>query len=296
MQWHKQCTSSPVEYPAELLYSSGTRWSGLRLDKIRTGTGEFPEAHLTVHTLVLHTRWPLHHEIYCPEEGWQKFSPNTNLLQFIPAGIPIAANWKGTCEAIVLYITPEFVTSTYGPDSRANGLPPAYRVLRNELVTELMLSLDRAVRQDLHADTLYGQSLGSAIIAELLKYYSNGCTGSLPSASPERIESVLKYIDGNLAADLSLIALASIAGVSVERLLQLFKLRTRCTPHQYILRQRIVAARRLLTNRDSSIAEVAHFVGFQDQSHFCKVFRGITGTSPRVYQQSARRQAQVPRV
>ncbi|MGH7907999.1 MAG: helix-turn-helix transcriptional regulator [Candidatus Binataceae bacterium] len=52
-------------------------------------------------------------------------------------------------------------------------------------------------------------------------------------------------------------------------------------PHRYVLRQRIARAKRMLIEGKRSIAEISNELGFFDQSHFCSVFRKITGTTPK---------------
>src|SRR5262249_23536690 len=120
--------------------------------------------------------------------------------------------------------------------------------------------------------------------------YGSPARGRATSATPPsaRIDLVLEYIHENLADDLSLLTLAELAGVSVRRLMQLFKQRTGCSPHRYVLHQPITVARALLSNADSSIAQVAVAVGFVDQAHFSTAFRKITGFSPGAYQRAAK--------
>jgi len=52
-------------------------------------------------------------------------------------------------------------------------------------------------------------------------------------------------------------------------------------PHAYQLQQRILRAKHLLTSFSPS--HVALECGFSDQSHFTRVFRAHTGTTPRHY-------------
>jgi AraC family transcriptional regulator len=61
---------------------------------------------------------------------------------------------------------------------------------------------------------------------------------------------------------------------------RVFKRVTGLSPHQYVLSQRIQLARQLLTETKLSIAEVAHDVGFYDQSHFTYHFKRLVGVTP----------------
>jgi AraC family transcriptional regulator len=58
------------------------------------------------------------------------------------------------------------------------------------------------------------------------------------------------------------------------------------SPHQYILRRRVDAAKQLLADGDLPVAEVASALGFSTQSHFGRIFRQITGMTPKRYRAS----------
>src|SRR5262249_55579464 len=135
MQRQEQGVASLAEHTSEVLYSSGTRWPGFKLERGRAGSGEYAETYLTAHSIVLHKKWSLQYEIDTPDHKWRKGGPKPNFLQFIPAGMPLAANWKGAGDAIVLHIDPEFATSVHGTDSRTNKLPSTFCFLRNNLLT-----------------------------------------------------------------------------------------------------------------------------------------------------------------
>jgi AraC-like DNA-binding protein len=57
------------------------------------------------------------------------------------------------------------------------------------------------------------------------------------------------------------------------------------TPHAFQLDQRINQGKQLL-KRGGSLADVAHSLGFADQSHFQRHFKRRHAVTPRVYQQS----------
>jgi AraC family transcriptional regulator len=95
---------------------------------------------------------------------------------------------------------------------------------------------------------------------------------------------VIDHIGDNLSGDLSLSQLAAIAGMSPHYFAELFRQSTGSAPHQYVLRQRIERAKERLCDPNRSIIEAALDAGFQNPSHFARVFRKFVGISPSGFQ------------
>ena len=107
-------------------------------------------------------------------------------------------------------------------------------------------------------------------------------------AAPAYVRQIKQYIGMHLNQDLSLTTLAAGIGLSPTYLSAIFKENEGIGLKEYIIRQRIEAARQLLVSTDSPISEIAAYVGFCSQSHFGKMFKQHTGMSPLVYRNSIR--------
>jgi len=77
--------------------------------------------------------------------------------------------------------------------------------------------------------------------------------------------------------------LASEAGLSVPHFSTLFRRQTGYAPIDYLIRQRVREACRLLDTTSGSISMIANAVGYQDPYYFTRMFRRIMGCSPRAY-------------
>jgi AraC family transcriptional regulator len=55
-------------------------------------------------------------------------------------------------------------------------------------------------------------------------------------------------------------------------------------PYQYLVQQRVERAKQLLKQQATSISDIALDCGFANQTHFTKVFRQMTGMTPKAYQ------------
>jgi AraC-like DNA-binding protein len=105
-----------------------------------------------------------------------------------------------------------------------------------------------------------------------------------PPDPAEAVEAVRRHLRGHVADPVRLDDLARLAGRSRCHLLRMFQQATGLPPHAYQTQLRVDAARRLLA-AGHSISHVAAETGFSDQSHFSRVFRDLTGATPRQYQQ-----------
>ncbi|WP_315779420.1 MULTISPECIES: AraC family transcriptional regulator [unclassified Bradyrhizobium] len=99
---------------------------------------------------------------------------------------------------------------------------------------------------------------------------------------------IAEFVRADPGAPLTLAAMAEVAGMSPSSFLRSFKQATGTTPHRFVVEQRVLAARRLLSTSDLPIVEIALSLGFSSQSHFGAVFRAVTGESPARYRRMQR--------
>ncbi|ULO06171.1 AraC family transcriptional regulator [Paenibacillus sp. 19GGS1-52] len=91
------------------------------------------------------------------------------------------------------------------------------------------------------------------------------------------------YIFNHLYEELSLDKLAEVAGLNGSYLSQLFKKETGIAISDYIQRERIEEAKRLMEYSGITLSDIATRLHFNDQSYFTKVFKKYTGTTPRQF-------------
>jgi len=65
----------------------------------------------------------------------------------------------------------------------------------------------------------------------------------------------------------------------------MFRKSTGETPHQFVLRQKLERAKRMLRAPDARVLDVAIACGFKTQQHFAQVFRDVWGVSPTEYRE-----------
>jgi AraC-like DNA-binding protein len=83
--------------------------------------------------------------------------------------------------------------------------------------------------------------------------------------------------------NLELSQLAAVANLPINSFGRRFKEEVGSTPMKYLTKKRITYACELIDRGHLSIKEVAFKVGLSDPLYFSRVFRALTGTSPRQY-------------
>jgi AraC family L-rhamnose operon regulatory protein RhaS len=104
----------------------------------------------------------------------------------------------------------------------------------------------------------------------------------ISSSEGSGVHRVQKYIDSfnyRMLHD-TLDTAASACGISRRRFTDLFKTLTGETFHTYVRKRRIERAKQLLIETDLSVAGVAFESGFEDISHFHRIFRILVGQTP----------------
>lgn len=120
-------------------------------------------------------------------------------------------------------------------------------------------------------------------LAQLFKKYCY-TDSTLYQNDKKLINKIKKYILDNLDEEISLDDLSEYTNYSKNHIIKVFQNRYGLTPKKYIINQKINKAKNLIIQcEDSSLTDIAHRVGFYDQSHFNRHFKRIYGVNPSKY-------------
>ncbi|WP_316814037.1 AraC family transcriptional regulator [Pedobacter heparinus] len=99
----------------------------------------------------------------------------------------------------------------------------------------------------------------------------------------DRISMVFNYIKDHFQEEINLIAVAEMASMTVPSFCRYFKKITKKTFTQFVNEYRVVHASKLLAEKQISIANISYESGFNNFSHFNKLFKAFTGKSASQY-------------
>lgn len=107
-------------------------------------------------------------------------------------------------------------------------------------------------------------------------------------ADDDPIAGALDWAVEHLDKQLSVETLARHATMSPRTFARRFRDVTGTTPHQWVLRQRVLHAQRLLERTDDSVERIAHQCGFSSAAVLREHFARIAGTNPLTYRRTFR--------
>lgn len=109
----------------------------------------------------------------------------------------------------------------------------------------------------------------------------------IPENVSDVIASCMRWIRRNISQPFTRADLAKYTGLSESYLSALFRKEVGMPLSNYIVSQRVEAAKELLTGSDQSLADIASYLCFSSQSHFQNTFRKYAGITPACYRKQA---------
>ncbi|MBI4922302.1 MAG: helix-turn-helix transcriptional regulator [Devosia nanyangense] len=215
--------------------------------------------------------------------------PGTSWLA--PAGTEeTVLEFEGETECLIIHLSPRLLEDSALID---HGIDPARAdlVYAGGFADPTLSQIGMAIRGLLGrpnqpVDRLLADGLRTALAAHLIGNYTVDRwqpPSRLPALEPRRLQRVLSYVDARLGEAISLEDLAGEACLSPYHFARLFHQAMGRPPHRYVVERRISAAQERLRTRRASMAEVALDTGFGTQANFSRVFRKVTGLTPRQY-------------
>nr|WP_247711907.1 helix-turn-helix transcriptional regulator [Qipengyuania qiaonensis] len=77
--------------------------------------------------------------------------------------------------------------------------------------------------------------------------------------------------------------MARVTGLSPAHFSRLFKEVIGDSPYQFVMDYRVEQAKRMLGEQSRPLSDIALACGFADQAHFTRIFKRLTGMTPRAY-------------
>lgn len=248
-----------------------------------------------------HFDWHLHNEIQCEViltgefsfgiRGGRSHTLKPGDVLILPP--QIVHRWRCLRSGVMLGASYAIVPRA---DSLATPAPPANKALklRPPALPLLLRGLVEEAALRGAGEHFLRRRLACWIYLISTQILSEGIFSSLAedAATPESeaprrhriISKLVRFIDANLNADLSMESLARVARLSTRQVHRIFFEVTGSSCHRYVMQRRLELARSTLqTDPSLSVKEVAYQCGFSSASHFSTNFKRAFGVNPNDY-------------
>lgn len=279
----------PLYIPGQpLLSSEHTFWRGFLVRRYSAPSGTASVPGLQEYWAIIH-RSAASNVAVKVAGRWQTARAYPGDITIVPKQAPSEWKLEKPVEALQIYIQPAILAQIMEQvvDAEPSRLEIIDRLaVRDPLIQQIGVALLAELETNAPLGRLYAESLIHTLAMHLVRYHSTlwlpsmSASGGLPF---QKLRRVLDYINDHLDRDISLADLATSIDLSSYHFTRLFKQSIGMAPHQYLIEQRIDAAKRLLATTQSSIADIAYQVGFSSQSHLTTLFRRRVGMTPAAY-------------
>jgi AraC family transcriptional regulator len=234
---------------------------------------------------------------------FKHYAHGNGRVDIIPAFLSHRTNWDREVEFSVIAICPTLLNrATQESTHREIELMPQLAI-DDPVIQQLALALKLEIQTGCLSGRLYGELLGTALAARLVQNYAVSKPAlefKTNGLSRSQLQRVIDYMQANLTQDLSILDLATLTGMSESHFSRSFKRSVGISPYRYLMQQRVERAKQLLEKRSLALAKplpaqkppgtgiaistIALDCGFANQTHLTKVFRQMTGMTPKAYQ------------
>lgn len=158
-------------------------------------------------------------------------------------------------------------------------------------IASLLLRMQKEAEEKPEAYELMIKTYLLNILVLLIRNYDYVARENTPSLQSEklfRMENAINYMDDHITDSLTLDEIAKRAGMSRTYFSSVFKTLNGLTPWEYIGLKRIELAKQALRTSDLSVLEIAFDCGFNNVSHFNRLFKKATGLNPMEYKSKSK--------
>ncbi len=121
----------------------------------------------------------------------------------------------------------------------------------------------------------------SSLLNTMLIHFLRCPKERIQQKQKNRVTNVIYWLSSHYTEHVSLQELAQQFYVSPFHLCREFKASTNATIIQYLHALRIIEAQKMLLSTNKSITQISSEVGFDSITHFERIFKKITGSTPR---------------
>jgi AraC family transcriptional regulator len=278
-------------YPHAVVSSSELLgWQNLLALELRQTMSEWTMPALENHCIMIQLGPSLEVTVRIGDESFHRtLEPGD--ITIIPAGLSMQWRQQDTApnHMLHLYLGPHFLRATaksIDVDYSQISIAPQFGI-RDEHIHHLGMSLHYELKDMNLVGRLYADCLAKVLAIQLVRRYSylNDLQMNRGGMAPRKLRKAIEFINENLDNEetITLTTIAAVVQMSYSHFSRAFKQSMGVTPSGYMTELRIERAKKLLSETNLPIADIALRTGFASQSHFTTTFRRLAWTTPKSF-------------
>ena len=232
---------------------------------------------------------------YSVENHYGQLDSSNNIL-LVPPGTPHNRNMISQDERVIIIQFGMMSAGAPGaavPEDLRNELSKRHYKLENVSLNDF----ESILKLCMEHRPLWRECLLNRLEKFLLDFFvshlgalfsENGLLKKHAAPHGARLRRLEQLVEITLDARLRLDDYASRLGISGRQIERMVSAHYGMTFGRYIMSRRVEAARKMLGSSFLSVKSVANALGYDDFSHFCRVFKNATGVSPGKYAERVR--------
>lgn len=270
-----------------VVFKRSAAWDGIRLEHFRFNAGELPSHRHNEHVILISLTDGCEGELTTSSGHGIRGTQVKGAVCVLPSGLEHKARIGGVSEHLALYVDPKVVNRAAYDAQVAGTFELEERYSRcDPVISNVGFALLGELNSQGLSGKLYAESLSNVLAVHLLRYYTREAAAPVKfygGLTGPKLRQVTDFIAENYADEIKLSELAQVAGMSDFHFAREFKKTTGFSPHQYLINFRIERAKAFLKQDKLTLSEVSLRSGFSHQSHFTRLFRKVTGTTPKLF-------------
>ena len=173
------------------------------------------------------------------------------------------------------------------PEAYVSGIEEFYRFLKSNMDFQVAIYPAQEVENDCFAAAC--RRLERRCEANIQKkpgVYWDNTAPRAPGGEEDIISKAKAYIGRNLSRNITRGDVAGEVHLAEEYFSRLFSRQTGFTFKDYLLNEKMNAAKKLLSGSSLSVSIVASKVGYDNFSHFSQIFKKVVGETPQEYRKN----------
>jgi AraC family transcriptional regulator, exoenzyme S synthesis regulatory protein ExsA len=242
-------------------------------------------------------KWSEHNYIYYVLKGKKTLhTPDQSItltkgsIAFIKKGACIVEQHFDEAFCIVVFIMPDsFIHSflkEYAPGKKAgpDHTPPIIPVYDDHMINGFYQSiLPYFVSSEKLPEEIIELKFKELLLYILRNPANEALHTHLLNIREQPVTPITQIMETNFAYNLGLEAYARMSNRSVSSFKRDFQSVYKTTPGRWLIDKKLAHAKKLLMQSNDTIANIAFESGFENTTHFCRLFKQKTGNTPMEY-------------